>query len=84
MSAPTSFDYQPFFDSQRNVVGRAVVERARGMIMLRYHIDAEQAFEVLRLWARKNGTSVAEAAHTLVQALLEGDSDPRSGARPPG
>jgi hypothetical protein len=48
---------------------RAVVEQARGMLILLYEIDAEQAFEVLRVWAKETETTVATVSQTLVHAI---------------
>ena len=60
---------------RRAATHRALVEQAKGILILLYRIDAEQAFEVLRTWAAATDTSVANVARTLVHAVcLEDDS----------
>lgn len=66
------------FTSFRNLEGafgrRALIERAKGILMERHHINERDAFELLRSQARHNGrklTDIASAindSHTLLPA----------------
>lgn len=51
---------------QRAVANRAIVEQAKGILMLRYRIGPEHAFDVLRLWAAETSHTVFGVAKTLV------------------
>lgn len=57
----------------RAVTGRALVERAKGVVIHHFRVDAEQAFELLRRWARETGSTVPVVAETLVHAICLGD-----------
>lgn len=57
----------------RAVRGRALVERAKGAVILHFRIDADEAFELLRRWARETGSTVPVVAETLVHAVCLGD-----------
>lgn len=50
----------------------ALIERAKGALMLHYGIDSHQAFGVLVGWARMSRTPVATIAHTLLRGICEG------------
>jgi response regulator NasT len=54
---------------------RAVIERAKGILMERHGIDEQEAFELLREEARSRRTRVAELAHAVSEghALLPGN-----------
>lgn len=52
---------------------RAVIEHAKGALMLRYGIDSFQAFAVLVRWSRATHTPVQTIAHTLVHGICEGN-----------
>jgi response regulator NasT len=58
---------------------RAVIERAKGVLMERYSLDERAAFAMIRDESRKSGTKVLAVAHALLQShpLL------REAARPP-
>lgn len=58
---------------RRAVAHRALVEQAKGILILLYRVDAEQAFEVLRDWARETDASVMTVAQTLVHAVCMED-----------
>ncbi len=58
---------------------RAVVEQAKGALMLRYGLDSHQAFAVLVRWARETHTPVHTIAHTLIHGICEGS--PQTGRR---
>ena len=48
---------------------RAVIEQAKGMLMLTYRIDADTAFEVLRRHSQTTNTKVHDlAAHLVAHA----------------
>ena len=65
-------DHRPV---RRAVNHRALVEQAKGILILLYRIDAEQAFDVLRDWARHTDSTVMTVAHILVHAVcMEDDS----------
>lgn len=50
----------------------ALIERAKGALMLHYGIDSHQAFAVLVGWARTSHTPVATIARTLMLGICEG------------
>lgn len=52
---------------------RAIVERAKGALMLRYGIDSHQAFAVMVRWARVTRTPVTVIAQTLMRGICEGN-----------
>lgn len=54
-------------------VGAALVERAKGAVMLHYGVDSHQASAVLLGWARMSHTSVPTIAHTLLRGICEGN-----------
>ena len=51
----------------------ALVERAKGALMLHYGIDSHQALAVLIGWARTSHTPVPIIAHTLLHGICEGN-----------
>ena len=54
---------------------RAVVDQAKGALMLRYGIDSHQAFAVLVRWSRVTKTPVPSLAHTLLHGICEGNPE---------
>ncbi|MBA2506033.1 MAG: ANTAR domain-containing protein [Thermoleophilaceae bacterium] len=48
---------------------RAVIERAKGMLMERHGIDEREAFELLRGHARSSNTKVLELARSVTQGV---------------
>lgn len=50
---------------------RAMIERAKGMLMERHGFDEQQAFEALRAHARPNNKKVVEVAHELLAGRLQ-------------
>lgn len=52
---------------------RALVEQAKGALMLHYGVDSHQAFAVLVGWARRSRTPVPTVAHTLLRGICEGN-----------
>ncbi|MDO9496775.1 MAG: ANTAR domain-containing protein [Nocardioides sp.] len=59
----------------------ALVEQARGALMLHYGIDSHQALAVLIGWARTSRTHVPTIAHTLLSGICEGN--PQTEVRQP-
>jgi PAS domain-containing protein len=60
---------------------RAVIEQAKGALMLAYGLDSDQAFSMLRWWSRNHNVKVRELAARLVEAAGAGevsDADLRS------
>lgn len=60
---------------------RAVIEQAKGALMLAYGLDADQAFAMLRWWSRNRNVKVRELAARLVEVAQAGqmsDSDLRA------
>lgn len=59
---------------------RAAIEQAKGMLMLRYGVDADRAFAVLRRWSQDSNTKLRTIADALVNAVCPveqpGDCDP--------
>jgi hypothetical protein len=51
----------------------ALIEQAKGALMLHYGIDSHQAFAVLVGWARISHTPVPTVAHTLMRGICEGN-----------
>jgi len=61
------------------IARRALIERAKGVLMERYSIDDRAAFDMLRDQSRKSGKKVL----AISEALLESHALLRSPARPP-
>lgn len=55
------------------IVGRAVIEQAKGVLILRHGIDEDQAFAVLSRWSQTTNTKLRTIAETLVRAVCQGD-----------
>lgn len=51
---------------------RAVIEQAKGILMLVYGIDEQAAFAMLRWWSRNRNTKVRDLAQRLVTTVTEG------------
>jgi hypothetical protein len=54
-------------------VSPALIEQAKGALMLHFGVDSHQAFAVLLGWARTSHTPVAVIAHTLLRGICEGN-----------
>lgn len=59
-------------DARRAAVP-ALIEQAKGALMLHFGVDSHQAFAVLLGWARTSHTPVATIAHTLLRGICEGN-----------
>ncbi len=51
----------------------ALIEQAKGALMLHYGVDSHQALAVLVGWARLSRTPVPTIAHTLLRGICEGN-----------
>ncbi len=51
----------------------ALIEQAKGALMLHFGVDSHQAFAVLLGWARTTHTPVVVVAHTLMRGICEGN-----------
>ena len=51
---------------------RAVIEQAKGALMLAYGLDSDQAFAMLRWWSRNRNVKVRDLAARLVEIAREG------------
>jgi hypothetical protein len=56
--------------------GRAVIEQAKGALILRYGLSEDAAFHVLRRWSQISNIKVSVIADTLVNVVCR--DDPRS------
>lgn len=58
----------------------ALVEQAKGVLIFRYAIGAETAYELITRWAAEAETTVDAVAHAVVHEICQGDrsrpSDP--------
>jgi hypothetical protein len=61
---------------------RAVIEQAKGALMLHYRINSYQAFAVLVRWSRVTQLPVRTVAHTLVHGICEGSPQTEVRHRP--
>lgn len=52
---------------QRAIANRALIEQAKGVLILLYRIDAEHAFDILRAWAAETNSPVLSVARSLVR-----------------
>jgi Response regulator with putative antiterminator output domain len=55
---------------------RAVIEQAKGILMARHTIDADQAFEMVRSHAQLSGRRVVDVAEAIVESYLLMPSQP--------
>lgn len=60
----------------------ALIEQAKGALMLHYGVDSHQAFAVLVGWARRSRTPVPTVAHTLLRGICEGSPQSEVRHRP--
>jgi response regulator NasT len=49
---------------------RALIEQAKGILMARHSIDAEQAFDMLRTHSQNNGRKLSDVAGAVVESHL--------------
>ena len=60
----------------------ALIEQAKGALMLHYGVDSYQALAVLVGWARVSRTPVRTIAHTLLRGICEGNPQTEVQHRP--
>ena len=62
------------FTEYQNLQGafgrRATIEQAKGILMARYAVDADKAFEMLRQHSQNNGRKLADIATAVVESHL--------------
>jgi hypothetical protein len=51
----------------------ALLEQAKGALMLHFGVDSHQAYALLVNWARMSGAPVPTVAHTLMRGICEGN-----------
>jgi AmiR/NasT family two-component response regulator len=49
---------------------RAVIEQAKGILMARHSLNADRAFEMLRVHSQRNGHKLADVAAAIVESHL--------------
>jgi AmiR/NasT family two-component response regulator len=49
---------------------RALIEQAKGILMARHSVDADRAFEMLRVHSQHNGRKVVDVAQAIVDSHL--------------
>jgi hypothetical protein len=60
----------------------ALIEQAKGALMVYHGVDSHRAFEVLIGWARASRSSVPTIAHTLLHGICAGDPQTEARQRP--
>jgi hypothetical protein len=61
---------------QRAIANRALIEQAKGVLILLYRIDAEHAFDLLRAWGAETNSPVLAVARSLIRtASGDGSTD---------
>ena len=60
----------------------ALIEQAKGALMLHFGVDSHQAFALLVRWARTSRTPVPTIAHTLMRGICEGNPQTEVRHRP--
>ena len=56
-------------EASRVIEQRAVIERAKGALMVRYGLDADAAFELLRTWSSTRNEKLRDVARHVVDSL---------------
>ena len=56
-----------------SAASRAVIEQAKGALMLAYALDPDQAFAMLRWWSRNRNVKVRELAGRIVELARHGE-----------
>lgn len=60
----------------------ALLEQAKGALMLHFGVDSHQAYALLVRWARQTGAPVPTIAHTLMRGISEGNPQTEVRHRP--
>jgi hypothetical protein len=58
------------------LVHRSAIDRATGIVMFRYGLDAERALEVLSRWSRQADTDLRALALTLIEIASRDSESP--------
>jgi AmiR/NasT family two-component response regulator len=76
--------FAEYHDLQGAFGRRAVIEQAKGILMARHAVAAEQAFEMLRDHSQRNGAKLVDVAQALVEShlLLLPTPEPPAAERP--
>jgi len=59
---------------QQVVASRAIIDQAKGVLILRFRVDAEAAFKILRGWAAETDSTPQVVAQTLVHGVCLQDT----------
>ena len=78
--------FAEYYGLQGALGRRALIEQAKGILMERYGIDGDKAFELLRDQSQRSGRKLADIAAALVTShpLLSGNSERLGLGRRPG
>ena len=66
--------FADFRDLEGAFKRRAVTERAKGILMERHSLDEDRAFQMLREYARSNGSVLIDTAQAIVDGTLRTES----------
>lgn len=69
---------------RRALASRAAIQRAVGILMMRYGIDQVRAFEVLSHWSTHSNLELGAVAENLTEAVAEGHLRPVPVTTQPG
>lgn len=58
--------------------GSAVVEQAKGAIMLRYGVTSYESLAAMARWAREAHVSIEDVAHAMVKGICQGRVTPET------
>jgi AmiR/NasT family two-component response regulator len=61
---------------------RATIEQAKGILMARNGIDADDAFALLKLHSQRSGQKLVDVAEAITRTHMVLTPDPAAGARP--
>lgn len=71
-TADPGADQQRITDALRAITERrAVIEQAKGMLMLVYGVDADEAYDVLRRLSQHGNVKLHVVAHQVMNYLVE-------------
>lgn len=55
--------------AQQVVASRAIIDQAKGVLILAFRVDAQAAFQILRSWAAEANSTPQLVAQTLVHGV---------------
>ena len=70
------------FHNLRAFGRRATIEQAKGILMARNGIDADEAFALLKLHSQRSGQKLVDVAEAITRTHMVLTPDPAVGARP--